>query len=130
MAFGFDNNHNLYLYCNQKRCFLILLLFNSLLACIYYFHEQNQFRIPRNITNHPERINTNLPRKQTKALKFIRNILENEYNQNDLGIFYNLVEKEFSLGLRCTRKPTQPPTTTLATNSNLTIDDSRNNSIR
>jgi hypothetical protein len=38
------------------------------------------------------------------ATQSIRNILENEYDHQDLTKFYNTVEKEFSLGLRCARR--------------------------
>jgi len=129
MAFNFDNNHNLYLCFNQKRCFLILLLFNCFLACTYYIHEQRQLKLVQNATAYTKRIYTNLNQKQNlikiiQSMKFIRNILENEYNLDDLLTFYDIAEKEFSFGLRCTRKINQPQMTiAISTNSNLTINN-------
>jgi len=117
MAFDFDNNHTCYLYLHRKRCFVILLLLNSFLACIYYIYEQNQSHV-KQIPNYFNR--TQSLRKLTKPIEFLRNTLENEYNRDDLEIFYNMVEEEFSLGLRCTRKVNQPLKTTAITNSNLT----------
>jgi len=133
MAFGVENNHNSYICVNQKRCFLILLLFNCILACIYYIHEQNQSQIGQNATKYTKSININLLQKSNstklnKAMKFIRNTLENEYNLDDLIKFYNIAEKEFSLGLRCTRKKNPPATTTtISMNFNFTIDQQINN---
>jgi hypothetical protein len=116
MAFGFDKNP---LCINQKRCFLILLLFNSFVACIYYLSGS----ISQTTKTTP--IDTNLNQKHNHAIKFIRTILENEYDHEDLITFYNLVEKEFSLGLRCTRKANPPPTTTTTL---LTADNQQSNS--
>jgi hypothetical protein len=125
MVCGFGNKDNPYLcfnikYClNRKHYFLIFLLFNCFFGFVYYKYAQNQSQIPQN------GIHTNLYRKQNSIqindpMKFIRNTLENEYNQDDLVAFYKNVEKEFSLGLRCTRKIDQLETTTIPTNSNLT----------
>jgi hypothetical protein len=123
MAFAIDKS---YLCINQKRCFLILLLFNLFAACIYYFYESVSHG-----TNKPTTpIDTYGYQKPNSAIKFIRNILENEYDHEDLLTFYKLVEKEFALGLRCTRKANPPPTTTtLSTTSNLTFNQQINSNI-
>jgi hypothetical protein len=134
MAFTVENNHNSYICVNQKRCFLILLLFNCILACIYYIHEQNQSQIGQTATKYTKPFNINSKQKQNsikfnKAIKFIRNTLENEYNLDDLIKFYNIAEKEFSLGLRCARKknPSETTKTTTSMNFNFTIDNQINN---
>jgi hypothetical protein len=128
MGFKFDSNHYSYLCVNPKRCFLILLLFNSFLACIYYIHEKDFLLISSNITTHTQQIDTNINQNQNRALTFIRNILENEYNQDDLIKFYNIVEEQFSLGLRCTRKTSPLPTIILSNTSNLTSSEETNRS--
>jgi hypothetical protein len=121
MAFAFDKN---YLRINQKRYFLILL-FNLFVVCIYYFsgsilHSTNRSTIP---------IDTYGYQKQNHAIKFIRNILENEYDHQDLMTFYNLLDKEFSLGLRCTREANPSPTIVLSNISNLIANQQTNSSI-
>ena len=108
MAFGVDNNSHSYVCVNQKRCFLIILLLNSLLACIYYLHGQSLLSKFPNGNSYIQQIDTNLNQKQTKAVHLIRNILENEYDHQDLMRFYQLVENEFTSGLRCTRNSKQP----------------------
>ncbi len=121
MEFTFNKS---YLCINQKRWFLILLLFNLSFTFIYHFygsilHSTDRSTIP--IDGY---------QKQNYAIKFIRNILENEYDHEDLLTFYKLVEKEFALGLRCTRKANPPPTTTtLSTTSNLTFNQQINSNI-
>jgi len=131
MAFSVENSHNSYIYINRKRCFLLLLLLNCLLACIYYIHVQKQSKTTQHLTTYTKQIPKNLYSKQpiTKAMKFIRKILENEYDLNDLITFYNIVEKEFSLGLRCTRKSKKPtPTTTTTTTTTILTNSSKENS--
>lgn len=116
---AFDNNHNCYFYLNRKRCFLTLLFINCFIACIYYIYEQNvTYKYLLRNNSQPK----TSPIKINKVIEFIKNTLENEYNQDDLTTFYNTVEKEFSLGLRCTRKKkSQPQTTTM--NTNFTINN-------
>jgi hypothetical protein len=120
MGFAFNKS---YLCINQKRWFLILLLFNLFVTGSYHFygsilHSTDRSTIP--IDGY---------QKQNYAIKFIRNILENEYDHQDLMTFYNLVEKEFSLGLRCTKKANPPLTIVLSNISNLTTNQQTNSSI-
>lgn len=86
---------------NQKQCFLLLLICNTLLACIYYFHEQtfSSYLLSKSKQKQFHLI-------ENPAVKFLRQTLENEYDYTDLLTFYEIVEKEFSLGLRCMRKST------------------------
>ncbi|CAF1577216.1 unnamed protein product [Rotaria sp. Silwood1] len=117
MALDLNKNHNYNFCLSRKRCFLILLLFNSIIAYTYYTHGHNQSKHIENTAIKSRHININSKQKQyssetTEPIDFIRNILENEYNYDDLVTFYNLVQKEFSLGLRCTRKPIKLETTT------------------
>jgi hypothetical protein len=131
MAFVFDTNQNRHFCLNRKRCFLSLLFFNCCLACIYYIHGQNLSQIERNVTS-TKLVHNNLNRisyviKLNKACEFIGNTLDNEYNQDDLVVFYNTVDKEFSLGLRCTRNNVQSQTAIL-NNSDFT-DGNQINSI-
>jgi hypothetical protein len=135
MAFVLDNNQNHYFCLNRKRCFLSLLFFNCCLACIYYIHGQNLSQIERNVTS-TKLVHNNLNRisyaiQLNKPIKFIRNILDSEYDQDDLVAFYNIVDKEFSLGLRCTRKTVQPQTiaktAAISNNSNSTDGNRTNN---
>lgn len=129
MAVAVENNYNSYICINRKRCFLLLLLLNCLLAGIYYIHEQNQPKNIRGLTTYTKQVPNKSPTsKQTisKAMKFIRKTLENEYNHDDIMTFYNITEREFSLGLRCSRKSKPQPVTTITTivnnenNSNMT----------
>mgnify|MGYP001110209764 FL=1 len=107
-----------YLNCNQKRCFTCLLLFNFILALIYYIHQQNYLILIRNYRKAiPFEHNIFL----TRAIAYLRHQLENDYDRNDLHRFYRLVENEFSLGLRCVRK-TNSQISLL--NTNLTINES------
>jgi hypothetical protein len=129
MAFDIENNYSSSICFNQKRCFVILLLCNCLIAFIYYVHEQNGSKIVKARTTYTKSIHENDVLKINKAIQFIRNTLETEYNLHDLATFYNLVEKEFSLGLRCTRKKNQPQATPILTNSNLTINQQNNSNI-
>ena len=108
MAFGLNNDSHSYLCANHKRCFLILLFLNSLLGCIYYLHGQNLLLKLPNGNSYAKQTDTNLYQKQTNAVHLIRNILENEYDHQDLMTFYQLVENEFASGLRCTRNSKQP----------------------
>lgn len=123
MAIRFDNNQNYHFYLNRKRCFLILLLLNSCLAGIYYVYEQNQLKLTQHVKTYTQHISPRI----NKAIEFIKNTLDNEYNQEDLVTFYELVEKEFTLGLRCMRKTIQSPTITI-TNVNNTVDKQINSS--
>ena len=91
------------LHTNQKRCFLLLLICNSLVACIYYLHQQT---LSTRSTLPP--IDDNFHSIDNLAVRLLRQILQREYDNADLSIFYRTTEKEFSLGLRCTRKPTPP----------------------
>jgi hypothetical protein len=111
MILNLNPNNNRVRYFNGKRFFVIVLFINTFLGCIYYIHEQKEQVIVRNPkptkilnnTFNQEKYNQYLI-KPNKAIKFIQNILENEYNQDDLIKFYNHVQKEYSLGLKCTRK--------------------------
>jgi hypothetical protein len=135
MAFVFDTNQNRHFCLNRKRCFLSLLFFNCCLACIYYIHGQELSETERNVTS-TKLVHNNLNRisyviKLNKACEFIGNTLDNEYNQDDLVVFYNTVDKEFSLGLRCTRKTVQPQTiakTAAISNNSNSTDGNRTNS--
>jgi uncharacterized protein YpmS len=106
-----NNNHRLN-YCSWKRIFLTLLFLNTFLGCIYFIHEEKEQEINQNIISTSttwKKIFTPQQQNQsfietTNAIKFIQNILEREYNQDDLIKFYNYVQKEYSLGLKCTRK--------------------------
>ncbi|CAF3026608.1 unnamed protein product [Rotaria socialis] len=116
MEFDFVNSKS-HICLNRKRCFSILLLVNCILAFLYYTYVQNQSEGTKGNSNSAKgiRINFNPDRNSTKPSKpieYIRTILENEYNYDDLVKFYSLNEKEFSLGLRCTRKPKRIETTT------------------
>ncbi|CAF1219046.1 unnamed protein product [Adineta steineri] len=123
MAFDCDNNYNV--CSNNKRCFLTLVLFNFFLACTYYFYEHNQSDVRQNAVKHFPNIfyQHELSRKTDNSIEIIRNILENEYNRSDLQIFYDLVEKEFALGLRCTRNQNKK------SNVDLTISETNNTNI-
>ncbi|CAF0932941.1 unnamed protein product [Rotaria sordida] len=131
MAFNLNTSYN-YSFClSRKRCFLMLLLFNSTIAYIYYIYDHNQSQQIENIPINSQHVHINIKQKQypiktTKAIDFIRNVLKNEYDHDDLKIFYNFVQKEFSLGLRCTRKIDQPET---AIKYNYTIDKQINDNI-
>ena len=95
------NNNHRFKSGHCKRIFLTLIFFNTLLGCIYYLNEQNnQERIPastwKGVTHHQERV--------SNAIQFIENILAREYNLDDLNQFYNHVQNEYSLGLKCARQ--------------------------
>lgn len=98
-----NNNHHLKRTCSWKHIFLTLIFFNTFLGCIYYFNEHNN----------PERISSSTwksviyheeSQEKVNALQFIKNILANEYNQDDLHRFYTHVKHQYSLGLKCTRQ--------------------------
>lgn len=132
--FSVENSQNSYTCISRKRCFLILLLVNCFLACIYYIHVQKQPKSTiQNLTTYTKQIRKNLSSKQpgNKAMRYIRRILENEYDLNDLATFYNFVDKEFSSGLRCMRKPNKPPsppttTTTITILNNSSYENNSN----
>jgi hypothetical protein len=114
-------------YSIRKRFFLILLIFNSFLGCIYYFHEKQEQQIIQNVmsTKTSKNIFTQqnydqYPIQTNKALQFIRKTLENEYNQDDLIQFYNLVQTEYSLGLKCTRTQNISPIMVISNCTNQT----------
>jgi hypothetical protein len=116
VTFCFSNKLNRQLYLKRKRCFLTFLLLISSLPGIYYIYGQHKSQTTRNLTKYLNRPSLNFnERKYTteinKAIEFITKTLENEYNRNDLISFYQVVEKEFRLGLRCMRKTIQPETT-------------------
>ncbi|CAF4018178.1 unnamed protein product, partial [Rotaria magnacalcarata] len=116
MEFDFANS-NAHICLNRKRCFSILLLLNCTLACLYYTYVQNQPDGTKYNSNNAKGIHINFNKNQSsikpsKPIEYIRTILENEYNYDDLVKFYNLNEKEFSLGLRCARKSKRIETTT------------------
>lgn len=47
---------------------------------------------------------TTFPSIQNSAIGYLRKLLEDDYNPDDLLDFYQTVEREFSSGLRCLRK--------------------------
>ena len=113
MAIDSNTNYKHHFCLSRKRCFLILLLFNFIIVLIYYIHEQNQSQA-RDKLSISEKVNSSKIKhsiETSKATLFIKTVLENDYNHDDLAIFYNNTEKEFSLGLRCTRKNPQPQVT-------------------
>ncbi|CAF1265395.1 unnamed protein product, partial [Adineta ricciae] len=85
---------------------------------MYYFYTQNQSSIKDNVGTYLKRFG-----KNSDGTDPIRTVFESEYDHDDLEVFYNLVSKEFALGLRCMRKPDQPVTTS---NSNLNDTDQMN----
>ncbi|CAF1272113.1 unnamed protein product [Rotaria sordida] len=96
----------------RKHFLLILLCFNVFFGCIYFIHERKEEEIIPILSATNTKISNIIFQRQqynqyviktNKAIEFIKNTLENEYNQNDLMNFYNHVQKEYSLGLRCTR---------------------------
>ena len=123
MAFVFDKN---YLCSNQKRCFLILLLFNIFIVCLYYFNGSIS-QTPNRLTTAID-IDTFTYHKHVSPIKYIQAVLNSEYNREDLVTFYKFAENEFSSGLRCTRKA-NPTTTIVPATSNLTTDQQTNSSI-
>ena len=94
----------------RSRFLITLLFFNSFLGCIYYIHEQTAPIIMlTNTTNslsnqlYDSHLSELYGSKETKALRFIRETLGNEYDQADLLGFYQLVQREYYMGLKCTR---------------------------
>lgn len=95
-------------FCNCKLVFLTLLIVNSLIGSLFWIHEGNR-------PNKDEKILTNMTREQitllerqltnstSDTIRSIRQILESEYNHQDLIRFYYLVQLEYSLGLKCLR---------------------------
>jgi len=109
MILNLNSNTNRASYFNGKRFFIILLFLNTFLGCIYIIHEQKEQEINQNMISTSTWNNTfnyqhQYSIKTNKALQFIQNTLENEYNYDDLIKFYDFVQKEYSLGLKCTRK--------------------------
>lgn len=102
MSFSSNHNNNHRFKSGHcKRIFLTLIFFNTLLGCIYYLNEQNnQERITastwKGVTHYQERVSS--------AIQSIQNILAREYNPDDLNQFYNHVQNEYSLGLKCARQ--------------------------
>ena len=121
MALSPNHTDNRMNYSIGKRFFLTLLIFNSFLGCIYYLHEQKEQEVIQNvistkILNRQEDNQYSI--KTNKALKFIRTTLENEYNQDDLMKFYNLVQEEYSLGLKCKRTQNTSPVMVISNATN------------
>lgn len=116
-------------YSNIKRWILLILLFNSIGFCIYYTQQRTPYDISAYMKGlnqmfvNPQHNLTDI--KQIQPIEFIKTILENEYNQTDLINFYDHVQKEYSLGLKCTRKPISTTNT-----SNFTINNSTSTNIR
>ncbi|UJR09905.1 hypothetical protein I4U23_014127 [Adineta vaga] len=108
MALEIDTNQIYHLFCKNKRCFLILLLSNSLLAYSYYIYMQNQSSTKENVKTYSKQFDKNF--NSSNSIDTIRNILKQEYDRNDLEVFYNVVNTQFALGLRCMRKANQPQT--------------------
>jgi len=109
MILNLNSNNNRASYFNGKRFFIILLFLNTFLGCIYIIHEQkeqeiNQHTIGTSTWNNNFNHQHQYLIKTNKALEFIQNTLQNEYNYNDLIKFYDFVQKEYSLGLKCTRQ--------------------------
>jgi regulatory protein YycI of two-component signal transduction system YycFG len=91
-----SNNTNRINYCNGKHIFITFVFLNIFLGCIYYINKQEIISNKRLSRSSNETYN---------AIEFIQNTLANEYNQDDLIQFYAHVKNEYSLGLKCTRKP-------------------------
>jgi hypothetical protein len=110
MAIGVHNSGNRRCFTTRSRLLLTLLFFNSFLGCIYYIREQAvPITMPSNTTNsawnqlYDSHLSELYGSKATKALRSIRDILANEYNQADLIGFYQLVQREYYMGLKCQR---------------------------
>ena len=102
-AGSLDAHCNRYLCVNRKRCFLALVIVNFLLAGVYYLHEPTEKTgSPANVAHRHADRDWSLD-ESTKITTLLKAILETDYNQEDLTAFYELVQREFSLGLRCTR---------------------------
>ena len=134
MAFHFNKNRNHHLSFSKKRLFVILLLLNSLVTCGYYAHCHKRFQSKRNLATYTRQVYVNLTlEKQSirtrEEFEFIKTTLEKEYFRDDLLTFYKVVEEEFSLGLRCMRKPVQSQAIINSNNArNKQIDNSINTS--
>ncbi|CAF3066613.1 unnamed protein product [Rotaria socialis] len=114
MVYNSNHNNNCVSNCSRKYILIILLLLNALIGVIYYIHGQKEDDIDANVIA----TNTLLHRRQhspygiktIKPIESIKKILEKEYNRDDLMNFYNHVQKEYSLGLKCTRIKSTPAT--------------------
>ena len=93
-------NHGRTNYFTWKYIFITLLIFNTLLGCVYYINEQKNQEILQNTSAW----HSKLHQQPLNAIQFIQNTLSKEYNHDHLNQFYHHVEKEYSLGLKCTRK--------------------------
>ena len=136
MAFGLDHSHSNNYSCslcfNRKRCFLFLLITNGFIAAIYfgydlYINESEALATKLKIisrSTHPGEVQP----KSHRIVDFLKNTLEKEYDHNDLLQFYQMAEREFSLGLRCMRKaaPAANPAVTTKIASNATVNSSEN----
>jgi hypothetical protein len=105
MAFNLNHPNNRVSYRNGKRFLFTLLILNSFLGCIYLIHEQKVKQLDATQSNdiYKQQDTNEDSIRPNKAIKYLRNVLENEYNQDDLIRFYNHVQNEYSLGLKCTR---------------------------
>ena len=110
MAMGVNNHGNRRCFAARSRLLLTLLFINSFLGCIYYIHEQTEpIVMHSNTTNsawnqlYDSHLSELYGSKATKALRSIRETLSNEYNQADLVGFYQLVQREYYMGLKCQR---------------------------
>ncbi|CAF3948866.1 unnamed protein product [Rotaria sp. Silwood2] len=127
MVHSSNHSNNCVSYIIRKHFLLILLCLNAFLGCMYYIRGRNEEKLnPIPSTTNTRVSNVILNRQQhnqyviktNKAIVFIKNTLENEYNQNDLMSFYNHVQKEYSLGLKCTRIQNISKTMAISNNTN------------
>lgn len=123
MAFDFTSS-NSFTCLNRKRCFTILLLVNCFLGFLYYQYGKIREDVDDKIKASRE-LYVHVNAKQSladiqKPINYIQSVLEDEYDYNDLVNFYQLADRQFSLGLRCTRNAAQksPTTTTRANYTN------------
>ena len=111
MAMGIHQSQQRTRCCTRKSFFLTMLFVNSFVGCIYYIHEQREQATMQNTTssnlrNHiidGRQVDALHGNRTTKAMEFIRRTLENEYDRDDLTRFYELVQREYGAGLKCSR---------------------------
>lgn len=85
----------------KKRLFLLIIVFKCCVGLIYLtFRKEQMFPV--------EKISTVSIEKIFSPLETIKSKLENQYDRSDVSSFYQLAEKEFSLGLKCSRQSRQP----------------------
>ncbi|CAF4640272.1 unnamed protein product [Rotaria sp. Silwood1] len=112
MVYNSKHSNNRVNYFIKKHFFLLFLCLNAFFGGIYYIRGRTEEEINLVSSTTNTRIsNTILSQQQhnqsviktNKAIDFIKNTLKDEYNQDDLMKFYNHVQREYSLGLKCAR---------------------------